>query len=259
MTSLSGIPENFILEFKKLKDEVRELQDQVRRTGSGDLGDEVIETVHVQGEAVTSPKIAPDNVNETHILVPDIGTINPDLGEITAGTLTGAVHRTSASDPKVQMDTTGVFATDSLGVETIHINTDGSITSGRQSFRASEFSTASTVYVAIPSTDVTIPINANGFFSIYVEAEMKTSSAVSAFLSIDEISSKDGLSGGTLPSGFTELFEETNTSYQFQTVKYWLAFRATSASGDRTFRAVLKATSPDTAFARNIRIFVKTT
>lgn len=248
MTTLSAIPENFLTELKNLREEVDQLKDQLRRTGSGDMAD----------EAITSPLIAPDNVNETHILVPDLGTVNSDLGNITAGTITGAVHRTSATDPKVQLDGTGVFATDADGSIIIHVRNDGSIISGKQSFRATEVVTTSSTYAGISGTDITLPVDQNGFFSLYVEAELQNDNLDETSLAVYEITGLDGLNAAYWSAG-NDLLSHTDV-YKRITSTYWLAFRATSATGPRTWRAIIRnSDNASTARARNIRIYAKTT
>jgi hypothetical protein len=48
------------------------------------------------------------------------------LTALDAKTITGPVIRTSATDPKVQVDTTGLFATDSGGNKAVNLKSDGS-------------------------------------------------------------------------------------------------------------------------------------
>lgn len=301
MTTLSGIPENFLIEFKNLQDRVAVLEDQLRRTGSGDLADECItETViapdsistpklqanavitsklaanavtanEIAANAVISDKIAADNVLADHISVTDLSAINADMGSITAGTITGAVHRTSASNPKVQMDSTGVFATDSSGTEIIHINSDGTIDTGASIFKASETSTSSVTYVAVGSTDLTFRIKQGTWYSLWLEADLKSSDIGSeAQVSLIETSGKDGLAGvgGDPPvllatTGTSYAHIKTTNSIGGSAGAYFGSFmpiKATSATGNRTWRVVLRSQSAfETAYVENISLYVKTT
>lgn len=291
MSSLSSIPENFLSEFRDLKERVKTLEEQLRRTGSGDMAEESISTPLIAGEAVINTKIAPeavetdkiapeavidtkiapDNVNETHILVPDIGTINPDLGDITAGTITGAVHRTSPSNPKVQMDSSGFFATNASGTRIISVNNDGSIDSGVQSFQATEQSTTSIARSFVPGTAVTFPVKTGSHYSFYLEAEVKLDSNSNApEIGVAETSGDDGFA----MSVAAPLMLDATTTYRRQigqiggglgagevvTGAAWIAIRASSATGNRTLQVWFASLDNATALRmRNIRLYAKTT
>jgi len=65
--------------------------------------------------SITVGQLAANSVVASNISVSNLSSISADMGTITAGTITGATIRTSASNPKVQMDTSGIIGVDSSG------------------------------------------------------------------------------------------------------------------------------------------------
>lgn len=74
-------------------------------TNLGDLAylNEITET-EVADDSISTPKLQAKSVEALNIDVADLSAINADLGQITAGTVTGALIRTADSDTRVEMD-----------------------------------------------------------------------------------------------------------------------------------------------------------
>jgi len=89
------------------------------------IGPEAISTGKLKAGAVVTAKLAAGAVTAEKIAVAELSAITANLGTITAGTITGATFRTSASNPKVQMDSEGVRAINAEGATTVHLEPQG--------------------------------------------------------------------------------------------------------------------------------------
>lgn len=69
----------------------------------------------IAGETITGEQIKGGTITGAKMSVSELSAITANLGTITAGTITGATFRTSASNPKVQMDSAGLRALGSEG------------------------------------------------------------------------------------------------------------------------------------------------
>ena len=96
--------------------------------GEGKVGSPVSATFEgiVTGEIkllnITTGLIAASAVTYDKISVSQLSAINADLGTITAGTVTAATLRTSASNPKVQMDGTSLKGINSGGTTVFEVD-----------------------------------------------------------------------------------------------------------------------------------------
>lgn len=75
---------------------------------TGLLAAGAVTTTKLDAEAVTADKIAAGAVNASHIVGDTLEAISSNMGSLTAGTITGATVRTSASGARVVMDSTGL-------------------------------------------------------------------------------------------------------------------------------------------------------
>lgn len=69
-----------------------------------DIGSGNITGTYIASGAITTEKIAANAVTATKISVSELSAITADLGTITAGTITGALIRTSSSGSRVEID-----------------------------------------------------------------------------------------------------------------------------------------------------------
>lgn len=89
------------------------------------LAGQITET-QIEDNAISTGKLAANSVTAAKLSVGELSAITANLGSITSGTITGATFRTSASDPKVQMDSGGLTAFDGEGEVLVGIPADGS-------------------------------------------------------------------------------------------------------------------------------------
>lgn len=76
---------------------------------------ESITTAELLAGTITASDIATGTLTANLMSVTSLSAINSDLGTILAGTITGATFQTSASDPRVIMDSTGIYSKDASG------------------------------------------------------------------------------------------------------------------------------------------------
>lgn len=67
---------------------------------------------------ITGDRLVAGTITATQISVSSLSAISANLGTITAGTITGGTFQSSGSDPRVVMDSTGVYARDASGFVT---------------------------------------------------------------------------------------------------------------------------------------------
>jgi len=72
----------------------------------------------IAGTTITAANIATNTITADRMNISTLSAITANLGTITAGTITGGTFQSSASNPKVIMDASGVRAIDSGGVVT---------------------------------------------------------------------------------------------------------------------------------------------
>jgi hypothetical protein len=92
---------------------------------AGDIAANTITAAEIAADAITTSELAADSVTATEIDVATLSAISADLGTITAGTITGAIFQTATSDPRVRMDSTGLFATDASANKVVYLTTSG--------------------------------------------------------------------------------------------------------------------------------------
>lgn len=84
-----------------------------------------ITATQIASETITGAKIAAGTIVASKLSVTELSSITANLGSVTAGTVTGATIRTSASNPKVQMTSAGFAVLDESGSEPLAITTEG--------------------------------------------------------------------------------------------------------------------------------------
>lgn len=92
----------------------------------GTLLIDISDTVYLDGVIIADNTVSADAINATQL-----SAITADLGTITAGTITGALIRTSASNPRVEMTSTGIAGYDSGGVAIFDLTTSGTVRFGK--------------------------------------------------------------------------------------------------------------------------------
>lgn len=83
---------------------------------AGNITALTITSAEIADLTITGAKIAAATITANKITVTNLSALSADLGTITAGTITGATFQTSASNPRVYMDATGVGAVGSTGI-----------------------------------------------------------------------------------------------------------------------------------------------
>ena len=94
---------------------------------------DTITATQIAANTITATELAANSVTATEIDVANLSAISADLGTVTAGTLTGGTIRTSASNPKLQLDSSGVYAYKADGTNTAFIGNDGQFRFGTAS------------------------------------------------------------------------------------------------------------------------------
>jgi len=92
-----------------------------------------ITATEIAANTITATELAADSVTATEIDVANLSAISADLGTVTAGTITGGTIRTSSSNPKLQLDSTGIYAYKADGTNTAFIGNDGQFRFGTAS------------------------------------------------------------------------------------------------------------------------------
>ncbi len=77
---------------------------------------------NIAGNTITGSNLVAGTITATQIGVSSLSAISANLGTITAGTITGATFQSSASNPRVYMDSTGVGSVDSGGTTTFKLD-----------------------------------------------------------------------------------------------------------------------------------------
>ena len=86
---------------------------------------DTITATEIAANTITSTELAADSVTATEIDVANLSAVSADLGTVTAGTITGGTIRTSSSNPKLQLDSNGLYAYKADGTNTAFIGNDG--------------------------------------------------------------------------------------------------------------------------------------
>jgi hypothetical protein len=92
-----------------------------------------ITAAEIAANTITATELAANSVTATEIDVANLSAISADLGTVTAGTITGGTIRTSASNPRLVLDSSGVYAYKADGVNTAFIGNDGQFRFGTAS------------------------------------------------------------------------------------------------------------------------------
>lgn len=136
-----------------------------------------IKETQIADDSITTPKLVANAVTASKISVSNLAAISADLGTITAGTVTGALIRTGVSGPRVQLDSSGFFASDGTD-QTFKINSSD----GSTSIALAE-SAIKTVTAPVPvnptaatnTTGWTTTVASDGFTPTYVISRTTTS------------------------------------------------------------------------------------
>jgi hypothetical protein len=91
-----------------------------RLVQSDDMETEAVKTLNLAAGAVTANKIN----------VAQLSAITADMGNLTAGTITGATIRTAASGARVEMNSSGILGTNGTTTQWEVTNTDGKLKAG---------------------------------------------------------------------------------------------------------------------------------
>ena len=94
---------------------------------------DTITATQIAANTITATELAANSVTATEIDVANLSAISADLGTVTAGTITGGTIRTSASNPRLVLDSSGVYAYKADGVNTAFIGNDGQFRFGTAS------------------------------------------------------------------------------------------------------------------------------
>lgn len=81
-----------------------------------------VTTTKIDDNSISTPKLQALAVTAAKIDVGQLSAISADVGTITAGILTGAVIRSSASNPKTQLDSNGLRTFDAGGNVLVHVS-----------------------------------------------------------------------------------------------------------------------------------------
>lgn len=124
----------------------------------------------IAAATITGTQIAANTITAGNLSVGTLSAITADLGTITAGTITGATFQTSASNPRVVLNSTGLNAFDSGGTNVFNLSSAGALTiaSGTITGATIKTSSSSTPQVQIDGT-VGLRLNANPSPSINLQ------------------------------------------------------------------------------------------
>jgi hypothetical protein len=88
---------------------------------AGQIAAGTITATELAANSVIAGKIAAGSVDATKISVATLSAISANMGTITAGTITGATMRTSATNPRVELNSSGLVKTDSSGNNVVQL------------------------------------------------------------------------------------------------------------------------------------------
>ena len=94
---------------------------------------DTITATQIAADTITATELAADSVTASEINVSQLSAIAADLGTVTAGTITGGTIRTSASNPKLVLDSNGIYVYKADGTNTAFIGNDGQFRFGTSS------------------------------------------------------------------------------------------------------------------------------
>ena len=165
---------------------------------AGKIGANAITAAAIEANAISAGKIQANAIESDKINAGAITGTKISADAIDGKTITGAIVRTAASNPKVQMDTTGLYFTNSSSVNVLSIVTS----TGAATFRGSLAIGTGTVSTTISSstgavtiTDTTTGFGGFGAFS--VSAPNIFSEAVSVQMGAGGITFNRGYATGT--------------------------------------------------------------
>ena len=113
-----------------------------RAADAGSLYGDTVQPSPTMGQvdAIGGDLISLITVLPEHIVTSSLSAISGDLGTITAGLITGATIQTGYADPKVVMDPSGIWATNSGGSTTFRVDSaTGNVTAVGGTFTGSSF------------------------------------------------------------------------------------------------------------------------
>lgn len=97
------------------------------KIASGEIAARLIQTAELNAANIAAGAIQANAIQADRLNVNQLSAISADIGNITAGTLTGTVVRTSTLNPRVQLDSTnGISVFNSGGAVTTRFRTNGS-------------------------------------------------------------------------------------------------------------------------------------
>lgn len=94
---------------------------------------DTITATQIAAGTITATELAADSVTAAKIDVANLAAVSADLGTVTAGTLTGTTIQTASSNPRVKLDTSGIYAYKADGTNTAFIGNDGQFRFGTAS------------------------------------------------------------------------------------------------------------------------------
>ncbi len=94
---------------------------------------DTITATQIAAGTITATELAADSVTAAKIDVANLAAVSADLGTVTAGTLTGTTIQTAGSDPRVILNTSGIYAYKADGASTAFIGNDGQFRFGTAS------------------------------------------------------------------------------------------------------------------------------
>lgn len=126
--------------------------------------------------APKSDELLPNSVTESVIAPGSISTGKLTATAIDGMTITGATLRTSASHPKVQVDTSSLIATDAGGAETFSINmATGGVRQGKRAYQATEIIPATGAVGWVDTgVQVVLPVDSDAVVHLYAEADIRS-------------------------------------------------------------------------------------
>ncbi len=94
---------------------------------------DTITATQIAAGTITATELAADSVTAAKIDVANLADVSADLGTVTAGTLTGTTIQTASSNPRVKLDTSGIYSYKADGTNTAFIGNDGQFRFGTAS------------------------------------------------------------------------------------------------------------------------------
>lgn len=124
---------------------------------AGKIAADAVTAATIAANSITSDKILAGAVTSSKITVTDLAAISTNMGNITAGTITGGTVQTAASGSRVVMDSTGLkgYALDGV-TKVFEINAGSGLASftGTATIQAGSVVPGSTISGTIPSASV---------------------------------------------------------------------------------------------------------